>query len=548
MKQTRIDPDQKIAKNKRKRIVKSKEQRKIDLKKEAKENFQFENEQFDENENDNKIEDDDDDSEAEIEKKETAAQKRLRLAKQYLQKVKEEVADDEDDDPDKDLIADRLKYDALEVAGKNFHKVAERYANLENVKIRTFKAKKNCHQQSITSISVAKLSERFLNKKSQDNSALNNHPVYIYSTSKDGSIVKWCFYTGKKLKYIPGLIKPTKRIKKKFNEKMITSNVGHNDHILCSATSMDGRFLVTGGKDKVIQIWSVLDDKNLGQFKQHRDAISCLVFRMGTNQLFSGSFDRSVKVWNVEELSYIETLFGHQDGITNIAALSKERCLTSGARDRTVRLWKIVEESQLIFRCAQTGEDDDLLLIEEGGDIKKKKKIIGASGGSVDTVCMIDEETFISGTDSGAISLWSVNKKKPVYTRLRCHGNGEIKEGKNLLGNNSYCNWITSLASLPYTDLFASGSCDGFVRLWKIHESKKSFSILSHFPCLGFINTLSFFYGPRIEVCENEKVNKEENFELNCLYLAIGVGQEHRLGRWWSCKEAKNCVKVVTLN
>ena len=57
------------------------------------------------------------DSEAEVEKRETAAEKRLRLAKQYLDKVHEDVAyaDGEFDaaEIDRDLIAERLQTDAV---------------------------------------------------------------------------------------------------------------------------------------------------------------------------------------------------------------------------------------------------------------------------------------------------------------------------------------------------------------------------------------------------------------------------------------------------
>lgn len=73
-------------------------------------------------------------------------------------------------------------------------------------------------------------------------------------------------------------------------------------------------------------------------------------------------------------MAYIETLFGHQDGITDIDALMKERALTAGGRDCTIRLWKIVEESQLVFN---------------------------GHSGSIDTVRLVNEETFISGGDDG---------------------------------------------------------------------------------------------------------------------------------------------------
>jgi ribosomal RNA-processing protein 9 len=195
-------------------------------------------------------------------------------------------------------------------------------------------------------------------------------------------------------------------------------------------------------------------------------------------------------VWNVDEMSYVETLYGHQDAITSIVTLNKERCLTNGSRDRTMRLWKIAEESQLVYRGSGTGnvEDDMLMVVDDEGsmNVKKRKKNSEYGGGSVDVVCMVDEDTFLSGTDSGAISIWSAGRKKPLYTRLRCHGSGEkVIDGETA----SYCHWIVSLAAVPYSDLFCSGSSDGTVRFWKISADKKSFDALFSYGivCCAFV-------------------------------------------------------------
>lgn len=89
----------------------------------------------------------------------------------------------------------------------------------------------------------------------------------------------------------------------------------------------------------------------------------------------------------------------------DIAALSQEKCVSVGGRDRTARLWKVVEESQLVFR---------------GGGGEKKSKHTSRSRPlplecSVDRIAQIDEEFFVTGGDSGNLSLYSTFKKKPVH-------------------------------------------------------------------------------------------------------------------------------------
>jgi ribosomal RNA-processing protein 9 len=75
------------------------------------------------------------------------------------------------------------------------------------------------------------------------------------------------------------------------------------------------------------------------------------------------------------------------------------------------------------------------------------------------------------------------------------------------------------------TILFFLGSCDGFVRIWKISANFKSMNEVFKLPVKGFVNSLLF---------TNDGTR-----------LVVGVGQEHRLGRWWTIKEATNSILVI---
>ncbi|KFM79342.1 U3 small nucleolar RNA-interacting protein 2, partial [Stegodyphus mimosarum] len=79
-------------------------------------------------------------------------------------------------------------------------------------------------------------------------------------------------------------------------------------------------------------------------------------------------------------------------------------------------------------------------------------------------------------------------------------------------------NWIVSLCALKNTDLLASGSKDGFIRLWKRDDESRSLVPVLRIPVAGFVNTLQFTQSGK--------------------YLIAGIGQEHRFGRWWRITEA----------
>lgn len=388
---------------------------------------------------------------------ETVQEKRLRIAKKYLDEIeKEEAAKGEKDDIDEDIISHRLRKDVLQQTGRFQEKIADKYDVSEFEIAYTMKG----HKLSVTCITVTP------------------DEKYIFSGSKDCSIIKWCLQTGKRLKIIPGGRKGTEDV-----------HIGHTGHILSLCVSSDNKYLASGCRNKLIHIWNVETMEKLHTFKGHKDAVSGLVFQKGTHQLFSGSFDRSVKLWNLDEMAYIETLFGHQDAITGIDATMQERALTSGGRDNTLRIWKIVEESQLVFQ---------------------------GNGSSLDKCCLINDQYFLSGSDDGTIAIWGTQKKKPLNVISKAHGINDVSGEPN---------WITSLTVLQNTDLAASGSQDGKLRLWKWEDKK--LSPLFEFPMVGFINDIKFTSSGD--------------------YLVAGIGQEHSLGRWWKIKNGKNAVVIIKL-
>ncbi len=136
------------------------------------------------------------------------------------------------------------------------------------------------------------------------------------------------------------------------------------------------------------------------------------------------------------------------------------------------------------------------------------------------------------------LSLWGSQKKKPLCSIPAAHGVGST---------NNQPNWISSVAALANTDLIASGkyqylrifsklsiyfcvqagSQDGFIRLWKCGENFRSLTPLMSVPVKGFVNSLAFSSDGKL--------------------LIAGLGQEHRLGRWWRDGSAKNEIIVVPL-
>ena len=485
---------------------------------------------------------DKDDSDEEAE---TAAERRLRLAEQYLENVKEHVDEAGFDaaEIDRDLIAERLQEDVAETKGRVYRQLASELA-------------------------FDKASKTFFRTNTNSVTSIAAHHPYFYTTTKDMFLHKWRTQdlpqyqfpqtTRRKQKKPPA---PPKRrpeletwIRGDTRKSKDNTYKRHVGRILASAASPDGKYVVTGGEDKKIIVYDAATLKPIKVFTHHRDAVTGLAFRRGTNQLYSCAKDRTVKVWSLDEMAYVETLFGHQDEILDIDALAQERCVSVGARDRTARLWKVMEETQLVFR---------------GGAVDKKQRP-GMNPrsllheGSMDRIAMIDDDLFVTGSDNGSIALWSVQKKKPVYIEAVAHGidpplqpqeaSAETHPKSDIVPPPTP-RWITALKAIPYSDVILSGSWDGQIRIWRLSEDKKK---LEPAGTLGAPsddddddNAHQSTNGdaPQHQGPESRAIHGIVNdialFERgdrgkDGLCVVAAVGKEHRLGRWKSSKKVRN--------
>ncbi|MCJ1406654.1 pre-rRNA processing protein [Ptychographa xylographoides] len=465
---------------------------------------------------------------------ETGAEKRLRLAERYLEGIRGEVEETgfDAEQIDKDLIAERLKEDVAETKGRLYRKLASEYAFEQATKTH-FRA----DTQTTTSVATC--------------------PPYAYTVSKDLTLIKWKLPdpdstspTSSKAKKPPSPCRRPKQLIFTRGDSHRAKDFTYQHHtsrILTVAASSDGRFVATGGVDRRLIVWNAADLTPLRVFTQHRDAITGLAFRRGTNQLYSSSKDRTIKSWSLNELAYVETLFGHQDEVVDVAALAQERCLSVGARDRTVRLWKVVEETQLVFRGGGGGG-------EKKARNQSREGVTSFAEGSIDRVAMIDEEMFITGSDNGSLSLWTMQKKKPLHTIHLAHGldpalnpdEAYADERPNpMVPSPPQPRWITALATVPYSDLIVSGSWDGWLRVWKISDDKRRIEAVG---TIGQASEMEVTNGHLAAAHETNEgagegraivgvVNDISIFErgdkgADRLCVVAATGKEHRLGRW----------------
>jgi ribosomal RNA-processing protein 9 len=393
-------------------------------------------------------------SSSEEAEEETLEAKKVRLAREYLDRLEkkdgssssseedDDESEEEDDGQELDRVGRKLQKQRWKHEGIYERAVADKLAkSIETIKLEIvddrIKNRQNAQQQQHR-VSTREQSTEWVDHdyltllKGHDLSvtcvSLQADGSRAVSGSKDHSVILWDVASGK------SIVTLWENWRKRGDKEARTDG-----QVLSVACSDDGRYAAVGRKDATVSVFDIRQSINKGSnviktFTGHKSAITCLCFQTQSSQLFSGSEDRCIRHYNLDDRMYLETLYGHQFGVTGIDCHRKERPISVG-RDRTARAWKLQEDTHLIFRG-------------------------GSKMSPADCVSIIKDDWFLTGHDNGNLSLWMTEKKKAVATIDHAHG---LARGSGDIGNG-----IGSTCALKGSDVACTGSNDGSLRFWKV--------------------------------------------------------------------------------
>jgi len=111
--------------------------------------------------------------------------------------------------------------------------------------------------------------------------------------------------------------------------------------------SPDGKLLLSGSRDALLNVFAVADDFNLVQsIPAHNYAIYSIAYSPDNKLLATGSRDKTIKIWNPETFEFLHRIDnekeeGHKNSVNKIIWHNQSGHLISGSDDRAIMIWRI---------------------------------------------------------------------------------------------------------------------------------------------------------------------------------------------------------------
>ena len=128
--------------------------------------------------------------------------------------------------------------------------------------------------------------------------------------------------------------------KENLDIQLLYSFTAHSHIVTCLTISADGKYLISGSRDKTIKIWNLETAELLHILKGHRDGVDAIALSPDGEIIASGSADNTIKIWHLQTGKLLATFRGHSSAVTALLFTPYGNKLISGSLDCTIKIWQ----------------------------------------------------------------------------------------------------------------------------------------------------------------------------------------------------------------
>jgi tRNA A-37 threonylcarbamoyl transferase component Bud32 len=287
-----------------------------------------------------------------------------------------------------------------------------------------------------------------------------------------------------------------------------TRTITQSSAILTLAMHPKGEVVVSGGQNKVIQLWDMKSGTILTALTGHLQEITSLHFTPNGENVISASADATVKIWNLQSGTLRHTLVGHTGRVNSVHVSPDGKLTVSGGNDRLIKLWDIESGSELQTLTGHTAAVNQIEITTDGkyiisGSADKTIKIWDLPTGKirqtleghqsgVEVVNITPNNQVIASGGDDQIIIWNVatgerlnalpNSKSTrslTFSRdgeylLSAHENGTIKlwdwQKSTLLKTvRVHSDSVDAIVICPNNRTLVTGGLDHRLEIWKMN-------------------------------------------------------------------------------